>query len=421
MPDYKQEMIKVLADNSFTAEEIRLKKVYETLSENGDIELEELINDMAENVKELNTFIKGITSNINQIDQERYNEEVAAKEEYKTVMKDNSDYRVALSHKRDDGKEWDEEVKGRQYEHNGEIITVTEGIHEFCARIMKEYNELPKVDPKTGEPLSPSFTDTPAFQSIPVNSHMYTMVANYYDHYKLLETGDGPKKVEQLRNATRIRDQKLKQAEATYKEKYEAIEYIGEYDEAKKILKDKEKDLKDLRAYSENLGADRIVDKETLTEDGKKAGLDLLTAARAEYRNKYNLWQRMWANILGPSLYGPAKDVEKINAYKAALKETGVEDKEIDKAIPENSDKFYYNEISGKFISNQEMMLSSEAVYEESNVTIIDEPEKKTGEKKRVSETNKDFAKEFSNKNVGISDKKSKNEPTVVNNKTLKQ
>lgn len=381
MPDYKQELkeaiINAQINKNMKPEEVKLVEEFEGLKLNKSPEqyLNELSSKDQEMADEINVITDERTKKQNDIAKD-YDIKIKSKEnEYNEIKEKYTKTKIGL-----DDYHTSMLIFANKFNDKYNITEKDNQLLNIVDKINKEREE------KSKEKVS----ETKAYEQIAnldeVYGHlMQAEVMQYFGYetiYKNMQELAKPIEEEYNKQGSEF----AKYKEDMLKEKEKAVNSVNYKDkeladlsnERSKLIPDLDKAYK----YKDAIEKRDKIQKANLPDYSSiKVGLDKLTEARAEYRNNLNGWQRMWANILPSSLYGPAKYVDKINAYKEALFETpGVRNVDIEGADP-SKDKSYKKDKDGKYVK--------EAAQKESKA-------KGTGEKKRVSEVNKNIAKETS-------------------------
>ncbi|MCQ2409935.1 MAG: hypothetical protein MJ068_05265 [Clostridia bacterium] len=392
MPDYKQEMKRILGEHLITGNDAEIRR--EVMEIANGLELNDAssyYNDrtfkLADRQRELEEIIRDKKDRI----EEEYNREVgdAELEFDNTILESGYNYDISIIEKADKiiknkTAEWNSYVSGKIKDRKGNDIP---DISTVRNNILKEQETLKKEDRKEHDLTeTDTYSNLPDLQQAAIETYMiqFNRIANIED---------SEYKQSIYNSALEVKEAAIKSAAETRNNKMAAIEEFTELNQVKEQKTENNKKWMKICDYQNKiLPKAEAVNSDTLTEESKKSGLDLLAAARAEYRNNCSWWDRLWANILSPERFSKAAYVAKINAYKEALKETGVNDKEIADADPDKS-AAYTKDKDGKYVPSNR--LDADAIDELNNLANDEEPV--VGQKKdkvRVAEVNNAIGKD---------------------------
>lgn len=205
-----------------------------------------------------------------------------------------------------------------------------------------------KVNTQDTEKREDSYKKTDAYN----NLYIYQKITfdSYYNDKKIYDSIQNKEQLEEsITAAMKKRDDSIK--EITSKKP----DLLSETNPADEEVEKYRGNIQQMTEFKEGQYEKMLnVKTDNLSEGAKKAGTDLLTEARAEYRNNCNWWERIWANILPSYLYSKAAYVEKINAYKETLEEAGFSKTTIEFADPDKSGNYLYSKKKGRYFKNVE-------------------------------------------------------------------
>ncbi|MCQ2409936.1 MAG: hypothetical protein MJ068_05270 [Clostridia bacterium] len=458
MPDYKQEMKKLLGQNSLTKKEIKIQQIYYSLSDDGKESIDKVINDVKNEADELRNFTESITNQRDDIGKQ-YREKLGQIKdtfEFDIRQREGTIKEIIRAEKKEAeySKQWDDIKESLNLDDDKKKMT----LHEFMGSLIEEKESLnqkhndelmekykketdpakkPEYMKQSMNSLYRDYTEVPTFKKLSDKSNAESTeeieridelvgnIVEYYTSVYRVVNGEKDKDAYDIyKKAVKNRDEALVKAKQDRDNSLANIEGADKFEEKKEELKGKNYLKQDLQEYK-----DSIIPKiesgspGALSQDAKKSGLDLLAAARAEYRNNCSWWDRLWANILSPERFSKAAYVAKINAYKEALKETGVNDKEIADADPDKNG--LYVKENEKYVSVASKTIEAETINSINN--LMDEPEepiyeeKKENNKVRVSEKNKSIAKDTGAQDINKGQKSKEVAKTTEVEKTKNQ